>query len=354
MAHLFSCTILISIKISPWMFQAWGVSSRKTLKNNTEHGTIQRFHNRCNQDILLGSTHSTVQHQLISRCACTVDTKETHRCWPVHHMGLSSISHVTLITHDENGITDILHRMSNNNDPKIAWIYWKLKPIMWQKWGQLYKFRVFTFIKRRILGQYLPTTDLRRPRCTEVEPDKYDENDITDLKVEEHVTDRSRAKNTPVLKGEHLLLRSPTYAKPQNAKPSRNVELAIQVKMTSTPPTPKQVTLFHSTSITIRWVTTGLVIGHTHTYIHTISTDLLHCTYLVNFSCLWLNSATMINSSRRWTMTIFIELKFSMDTTVSLWPNISMEGTDISMMKTAANAAIINCSKLQMTNTDIT
>jgi len=64
---------------------------------------------------------------------------------------------------------------------------------MQQKWGQLHKFRAFTFVKEEFLGQYLPTTDLKRPRCTEVESDKYDENDITDLKVEEHAMDRSRA-----------------------------------------------------------------------------------------------------------------------------------------------------------------
>jgi hypothetical protein len=118
--------------------------------------------------------------------------------------------------------------------------------------------------------------------------------------------------------------------KPQNAKPSRNVELVLQVKMISTQPTPRQGTLFHPTNIVTRLVTTGLVIGRTHARTlthspHRISKGLLHCTYSVNFSHLWLNSATMINSSKSWTMTIFMELTFSMDTTFSLCPNISME-----------------------------
>ena len=223
---------------------------------------------------------------------------------------------------------------------------------MQQKWGQLHKFRAFTFVKEEFLGQYLPTTDLKRPRCTEVESDKYDENDITDLKVEEHAMDRSRANTIQYWRANICCYTARHMPKkPQYAKPSRNVELVLQVKMTSTPPTPKQVTLFHPTSITTWWITAGLVNGHTH---QRISTGLLHFTYLVNFPRLWLNSATVINSSKWWTMTIFMELKFSTDTTLSLWPNISMEGIDISVMKTAANAAIINCGKLQMTNTDIT
>jgi hypothetical protein len=52
--------------------------------------------------------------------------------------------------------------------------------------------------------------DLRRPRCTEVEPDKYE---ATDLEANEHAKDRSCANTIPVLMGEHLLLHSLTYAK---------------------------------------------------------------------------------------------------------------------------------------------
>ena len=53
-------------------------------------------------------------------------------------------------------------------------------------------------------------------------------------------------------------------------------------------------------------------------------------------------------------MAFFTELKFSMDTTFSLWPNTSMEGLHTFVMKTVATAAISNCGKLCMTNTEIT
>ena len=93
----FSYTIFTSIKIFPCMFQEWGVPSTRTL-NNTRFGTIRRFYNKCYTDISLGSTHGTVQHQLLSRCVCTVDDKEPHRCLPIQRMGLTCISQVTLIT----------------------------------------------------------------------------------------------------------------------------------------------------------------------------------------------------------------------------------------------------------------
>lgn len=146
MAHLFSYTTLISIKIYPWMFQASGVSSRKMLNNNTERGTIQRFYNRCNKDILLGSTHSTVQHQLVSRSACTVDTKETHRCWPVHRMILliHFTEYPTIMTRREHGYTESWNRLIR------------------QKWSQLYKFRAFTYIKEENPGPIPPDDRLEK------------------------------------------------------------------------------------------------------------------------------------------------------------------------------------------------
>lgn len=134
MEHLFLCTILISIKIFPWMFQAWGSSSRKTLSNNKEHGPIQRF------TIDVTKTFCWAVHIAL------FNTKETHTCWPVYHMGLSSISHVTLITMMKMGLPIYFTEYPTIMTQR-AWIYWELNPIMQQKWGQLHKFRAFTFVR---------------------------------------------------------------------------------------------------------------------------------------------------------------------------------------------------------------
>jgi len=162
MAHLFSCTILISIKIFPWMFQASEVSSRKTLNNNTERGNIQRFYNRCNKDILLGSTHSTVQHQLVSRSARTVDTKETHGCWTVHHMGLSSISHITLIKMMKMGLLIHFTECPTIMTRREHGYTESCNRLIRQKLSQLYKFRAFTYIKQENPGPIPPDNRLEK------------------------------------------------------------------------------------------------------------------------------------------------------------------------------------------------
>jgi hypothetical protein len=64
---------------------------------------------------------------------------------------------------------------------------------MQQKWGQLYKFQAVTNIKEENPRPIPPNNkELRRPQCTEVEPDKYDGNEVTDLKL------RSMRQTDPV------------------------------------------------------------------------------------------------------------------------------------------------------------
>jgi hypothetical protein len=110
-------------------------------------------------------------------------------------MGLSCISHLTLIKVMKTGYTESWTRL------------------MRQKWGQLHEFQAVTNIKEENPELIPPNNkDLRRPWCTEGEPYKYDENEVTDPKVVERATDTSCANTFPVLKGKHLLLHSPTYA----------------------------------------------------------------------------------------------------------------------------------------------
>ena len=136
--------------------------------------------------------------------------------------------------------------------------------LMWQKWGQLYEFQAVTNIKEENPGPIPPNNQDLSLQCTEVEPDKYEENEVTDLKVEKHALDRSCANTIPVLKGEHLLLHSPTYAKETTkCKTIKKCRTSTTNENDSTQPTPKQGTLFHPTNITIRLVTTSTVIGHT-------------------------------------------------------------------------------------------
>ena len=183
-----------------------------------------------------------------------------------------SVIHFTLYTDhsDENGITDILYSMSNNNDLKRAWIYWKLNPINATEMGSIIQIPGRHKNKRGESWSNTSQQDLRRRWCTEVEPNKHDENEVTDLKVEEHATDRSCTNTFPVPKGKHLMLHSLTYAKEttkcKTIKKCRNSTTSENDKHSK--PTPKQGTLFNPTNIATCLVTTGLVDTNTHTHTH--------------------------------------------------------------------------------------
>lgn len=70
---------------------------------------------------------------------------------------------------DENGITNIHYRMSNNNDLKTAWIYWRLHPINVTKMGSIIRIPGCHIHRRGESWANISTKkDLRRPQCTEV------------------------------------------------------------------------------------------------------------------------------------------------------------------------------------------